>query len=288
MVPAKDISRWQGSWVDTGEPIVMVKIGGGDDGLYFDSDATANYDGVIAAGRAFGGYWFAGGGNPTTEANYFMNGMAPLVPGEVPALDIESGATWNPNAAGVDPVAWGLQFMDQVEARSGNSGGLIYMNLSTLNAHNWQPVLDRWGLWLAEWDIAPDGSTIKTTHTVVMLQYADGPVYDHDEWYGTVEQFKKYGWPAPAPAPTTTTTTTQAPEPTTTTTTVAPDPTPDPDPTTTTTTTTETQPEPSTTTTTTTTSENQPTTGQQSWLAGLFAAIGAALVWLLNKLNGGK
>lgn len=282
MVPAKDMARYQGPYHDTGEPIQMAKIGGGDQGLYFDSMAAANYQGIIAAGRAFGGYWFAGGGNPTVEANYFMNGMAPLVPGEVPALDIESGATWNPNAPGVDPVAWSLAFMDQVQARSGNPGGLIYMNLSTLNAHDWSPVLARWGLWLAEWDINPDGSTINTTHTVVMLQYSDGPAYDHDEWYGTVEQFKKYGWAenaAPVPAPTTTTTTTQAPVPeptTTTTTTTLP---PEPDPTTTTTTTQEPQPVPSTTTTTTVADPGGGTTANR-WFVIVF------LIWLFNKLRG--
>lgn len=282
MVPTKDISRYQGAWRDTGEQIVMVKIGGGDDGLYFDSEATDNYNGVIAAGKAFGGYWFAGGGNPTTEANYFMNGMQPLVPGEVPALDIESGKTWNPNAPGVDPVAWAMQFIDQVQARSGNPGGLIYMNLATLNAHDWTPVLQRWGLWLAEWDINPDGSTINTTRTVVMLQYSNGPEYDHDEWYGTVEQFKKYGWPdnaGPAPAPTTTTTEAPAPTPEPTTTTTTTELPPEPDPVTTTTTTEEPQPlPPSTTTTTTTKASGVPASNR--W------AIIVFLIWIFNKLQG--
>lgn len=209
MLPAKDISRWDGAWTDEGEAIIMVKISGGDQGLYVDPDAQANYDRTIAAGKAFGGYHFAGGGNPQTEAMYFLNAMKPWNPGEVPALDIESGQTWNPNAPGVDPVAWTMGFINQVEASTGNSGGLVYMNLNTLNLHDWTPVLNRWGLWLADWTGDPTGATVNTTKTVVMLQYSDGPNYDHDEWYGTVDQFKAYGWhpttpvaaPAPPPAP---------------------------------------------------------------------------------------
>jgi hypothetical protein len=79
------------------------------------------------------------------------------------------------------------------------------MNLATLNAHDWTPVLNKWGLWLADWTGDATGSTVNTTKTVVMLQYADGPTYDRDEWYGTVEQFKAYGWgnhntqPTPTP-----------------------------------------------------------------------------------------
>lgn len=208
MLPAKDTSRWNGAYVNTGEAIDMIKISGGDQGLYVDSEAAASYQAVIAAGKAFGGYHFAGGGNPVTEAKYYLNAMLPWNQGEVPALDIESGLSWNPNAPGVDPVAWTMAFINQVQTSTGNAGGLIYMNLATLNAHDWTPVLERWGLWLADWNdpTDPTGGTINTTKTVVMLQYSDGPIYDHDEYYGTLQSFKSYGWGAPvaspAPAPT--------------------------------------------------------------------------------------
>lgn len=282
MIAAKDISRWQGAFTDTGEPIMMVKISGGDEGLYVDPDAAANYNGVIATGHAFGGYHFAGGGNPVTEASYYLNAMLPWNQGEVPALDIESSATWNPNGDGVDPVAWVNAFLDECERQTGNPGGLIYMNLNTLNLHDWSSVLARWGLWLADWTGDPSGSTVNTKATIVMLQYADGPVYDHDEWYGTVEQFKKYGWGgAPTPPPTTTTTTTVAPEPPSTTTTTTDAPAPDPDPTSTTTTTTESQPVPPTSTTTTTTQSGSGAV-KKGWLAGFFAGIGATIVGILK------
>lgn len=198
--PAKDLSQYQGPYVDTGEPIQMVKISGGDAGLYIDADAQANYLSVIAAGRAFGGYHFAGGGDPVVEANFFLNAMQPLNPGEVPAVDIESGSTWNPNGPGVDPVAWTQAFANQVR-QVGGAWPLIYMNLSTLLSHNWTPVLTNCGLWLADWEGFADPNINTGSYTYTMLQYNDGPVYDRDVFFGTIDQFKKYGWPTPAPLP---------------------------------------------------------------------------------------
>jgi len=200
MIPAKDISRWQGTYTETGEPIVLIKISGGDQGLYYDSQATNNYNETIAHGHAFGGYHFAGGTDPIAEANFFVNGMKPLLTGEVPILDWEIS---NP-----DPVGWCNRFIDQVRAACGNpnQGGLIYMNLSTLMAHDWSPVLAKWGLYLADWNNNPAGTINTGGKVYVMQQFNDGPNYDHDEWFGTLDDFHAYGWhtpqPAPAPAPT--------------------------------------------------------------------------------------
>lgn len=275
MIPAKDISQYQGQYVDTGEPIQMVKISGGDDGLYIDSRASENYNGVIRAGRAFGGYHFAGGGDPVTEANFFCNAMLPWNPGEVPALD------WEINHP--DPVGWCLAFINQVQKVTGNPGGLIYMNLNTLNHYDWSPVLAKWGLWLADWTGDPTGSTVDTDKTVVMLQYNDGPTYDRDEWYGTIEQFKKYGWQG-ASAPTPQPPTTPAPDPTPPTTEppttpppVEPDPTPDPDPSTPPTTTPQPQPPAPGGSPTPPVEPDQPDQGSTFWLIRFFKAI---IKWL--------
>lgn len=205
--PAKDISQYQGDWKDTGEPIVMIKAGGGDNGLYFDPKCTEDYNGAVNDGRAPGLYWFFGG-NPTPEAAFFCKGLQPYSVGDVPAIDVERG-NWDPIA---DPNAPQKvnQFIDYVEAQ-GFAGGLVYMNLATLQAHNWSVPLSRWGLWLADWAVSPDAN-IPTSATYVMQQYNDGPNYDHDAWFGTVEEFKAYGYrkpqpiqvstPVPQPAPT--------------------------------------------------------------------------------------
>jgi len=202
MIPAKDISRYQGNWQDTGEPIVMIKCGGGDDGLYFDSQCTANYTAATKAGKAVGLYWFAGWTNPIAEAAFFVRGISPLAENDVYALDVEA------IPANVDPVAWSEQFLQYVHDHTNGTWPLIYMNLSTLNAHNWNSVLAHSGLWLADWAVSPQ-ATIPTSHVYVMQQYSDGPNYDHDEWFGTIEEFKAYGYhapqtvqvPQPAPAP---------------------------------------------------------------------------------------
>lgn len=193
MIAAKDISRWQGTYSETGEPIVFVKISGGDQGLYVDPQAANNYNQVIAHGHAFGGYHFAGGGDPVGEANFFLNAMKPWNPGEVPCLDWEIS---HPN-----PVGWCLAFATQVHATTG-AWPVIYMNLATLRAFNWHPVLDNCALWLADWVGHPDGAIDTGSYTYTILQYNDGPTYDRDEVYvSSVDQFKKLGWPEPATVP---------------------------------------------------------------------------------------
>lgn len=192
-VLAKDISKYQGNWQDTGEPIVMIKMSGGDDGLYMDANAASNYGGAVAAGRAVGGYHFAGWTNPEAEAAFFQKAMQPVAENDVYALDAEA------IPAGLDPVAWCVDFTHYIYEQIG-VWCLIYMNLSTLNSYDWSPVLANSGLWLADWAVSPDAN-IPTTHVYVMQQYSDGPNYDHDVWFGTVDQFKEYGYHAPSATP---------------------------------------------------------------------------------------
>lgn len=197
---AVDISKYQGAWQDYPTSIVMAKITGGDQGLYLDAQAANNYDHIISSGKAFGGYHFAGGTDPIAEANYFLNAMKPWNPGEVAALDWE--------VSHPDPVGWCLSFVDHVHDVAG-AYPLLYINLATLKAYNWTPVLNNCGLWLADWTNNPDSIINVGYHGYVMLQYSDGPNYDHDEWEYDLETFKKYGWPqavspaqpSPAPAP---------------------------------------------------------------------------------------
>jgi hypothetical protein len=210
---AKDISRYQGEWQNTGEPIVLMKIGGGDDGLYYDSSASTDWPAAVAAGIAVGGYWFGGGvETPEAEAAFFFNGMQPLTENDVYSLDVEAYL-----AGRDDVVDWSDAFINYLAAH-GVTGGLLYMNLSTLQAHDWSVPLSKWGLWLADWAVSPDDA-IPSHYTYVMQQYSDGPNYDHDAFFGSVDQFKAYGYHASQPAP-------QAPVDTSTPT---PDPAPQPD-----------------------------------------------------------
>lgn len=193
---AKDISQWQGNWQDTGEEIVLIKCGGGDKGLYYDPKCTENYNGAVADNRAVGLYWFIGwSAGPEAEAAFMLRAVSPLAENDVYALDIENGA--NPIPANAVQYVAGM--VDFIHDHTG-VWPLLYMNLATLNAFDWSPVLANCGLWLADWAVSPDAN-IPTHYTYVMQQYSDGPNYDHDAFFGSVDQFKAYGYHAPQPAP---------------------------------------------------------------------------------------
>lgn len=228
-IEAVDVSQWQGdiNWGAVSAPIAIIKMSGGDNGLYFDSKANANYYNAVAAGKAVGCYHFAGGTDPIAEADFFIKACTPLAQNDVLVLDWEIS---NP-----DPVGWCAQFVNHVHDRTG-VWPLIYMNASTADSHDWTPVFQNCGLWVAAWNNDPNGPAV-TPHTYVMHQYSNagtlpnGSRVDLDAWYGSVEQFHKYGYqtsqpapaPAPAPAPEPTPAPVPVPEPT-------PSPTPEPNP----------------------------------------------------------
>jgi lysozyme len=86
---AVDISQWQGAYKDYGTPIVFIKVSGGDDGVYYDSQANNNYNQAKAAGKGIGMYHFAGGKDPVVEADFFVKACSPLEEGDVLVLDWE-------------------------------------------------------------------------------------------------------------------------------------------------------------------------------------------------------
>lgn len=202
MIPAVDISKYQGAWQDYSADIIMIRMSSGGTGaLAYDPDATQNYNDAKAANKAVGGYHYIGWIGAAAEATYFLQAMSPLTENDVYALDVED------IPAGTDPVSY-VQTMVNLIHDKINVWPLIYMNLSTLNAYSWDSILQDCGLWLADWNNDPNG-TISTVHTYVMQQYSDGPVYDHDEWFGTIEAFNAYGYhatvtavPSPAQPPT--------------------------------------------------------------------------------------
>jgi len=216
-----DVSQWN-NYNPGGEDFVMIKMSGGDAGLYFDSKATQNYGNAVRAGKVVGGYHFAGGGDPVAEADYFVRAMSPVAENDVFALD------WEIQHA--DPVGWCNAFVNEVHAKVG-VWPLLYINISTCNAYDWSPVLNNCGLWIAAPSFSFDAN-IPVAHTVVMQQ---GPIVggiDSDAFFGTRAQLQAYGYhaatppppppppnPPPIPPTTTTTTTTTTLPPTTTTTT---------------------------------------------------------------------
>lgn len=191
--PALDISQYQ-SGDGYGEPIIMIKVSGGDAGLYYDARATQHYYAAQNSGKAIGMYHFAGATDPIAEADFFIRACSPLAENDVMALDWEVGHP--------DPVGWCTQFVNHVHDATG-VWPLIYMNAATVKAHDWSPVLRNCGLWLAHWGYTPD-EDIPGVPPYVMHQYQGSPL-DLDAFFGTVDQFKKYGYhnatPQPVPTP---------------------------------------------------------------------------------------
>jgi lysozyme len=203
-IDAIDVSQWQGNinWSAVPQPIAILKMSGGDAGLYVDSKANQNYYGAKAAGKLIGGYHFAGGGDPANEADFFVAAMSPLEENDVLVLDWEIEHP--------DPVGWCTTFVNRVHERTG-TWPLFYTNGSRLNQYDWSPVRNNCGTWVAWYGMDPEGS-LPVSGMYVMHQYtSDGSVpgiagrVDLDAWFGTLDQFKMYGWhstqPVPEPTP---------------------------------------------------------------------------------------
>lgn len=237
-IEAIDVSQYQQNinWAAVDRPIAIIKMSGGDSGLYTDSKANANYYGAKAAGKALGMYHFAGGGNPENEADFFIAACSPLEENDVLVLD------WEIEHA--DPVDWCTRFVNRVHDRTG-VWPLFYTNGARLNQYDWSPVRNNCGTWVAWYGQDPEGN-LPISGPYVMHQYtSDGSVpgiagrVDLDAWFGSVDQFKKYGYhsapqpdpvpPAPTPAPVPPPE--PVPEPPEPTPTPNPDPTPPPAPT---------------------------------------------------------
>lgn len=223
-IEAIDVSQWQGNidWNSVDRPIAIIKMSGGDAGLYTDSKANQNYYGAKAAGKLVGGYHFAGGGDPVNEANFFVAAMSPLEENDVLVLDWE---IQHP-----DPVGWCTAFVNRVHETTG-VWPLFYANGSTINAYDWSPVRNNCGTWVAWYGQDPEGN-LPISGAYVMHQYTSGGSVpgiagrvDLDAWFGSLDQFKKYGYHAtqPAPVPQPEPTPIPPPEP-------VPDPTPAPVP----------------------------------------------------------
>lgn len=232
-----DVSEYQGdiNWAQVQEPIVIIKMSGGDDGLYIDAKANKNYYGAKAAGKKIGMYHFAGGKDANNEADFFIAACSPLEEGDVLILDWELNN--HPN-----PVEWCRTFIQRVIDRTGTIP-MIYMSSSRTTADrdpsgntrylDWSPVVNQnVGLWVANYATSPqDNVAIKFWPYYLMHQYGSighvpgvGPQVDQNVWFGTVDQFVKYGFHASTPVQTTPPPVVATPDPT-------PVPTPEPTPT---------------------------------------------------------
>lgn len=161
----------------------------------------------------FGSYHFARpdlGNSPEAEGEWFCKVIDgdPIRQGELLFLDFEVGYH--------DIVNWSKGFLDYVKNHyKGNISPLIYLNQNLTTTLDWQPVVDAgYGLWLASYNPDGQGNTGKwpfmafqQTSSVQQVPGITGNV-DRDVFFGTAEDFTKYGYheaaaiqPAPISTP---------------------------------------------------------------------------------------
>lgn len=228
-----DISQWQGNYdMDADQaPLIFFKMSGyyyGSKTGYYDPQAARNYNNAIRTGKLPGMYHFAGGGDPRQEAEFFVGACSPLADGDLLILDYELTAEMSPPA---DPSAWCLAFVERVRELTGKYP-LFYTYYAMLKQHGFQAVLDRCGLWIAHYGVAPE-DTIANCPNYIIHQYTSTPI-DTNACFINLETLRKYAYssvqpqpapvPQPLPAPQPTPVPVPAPTPT-------PEPTPQPTPT---------------------------------------------------------
>jgi len=203
MIHGVDVSKFQGTidfhaLKDNADFVILRATYGNG---YTDANFTQNRDGARTAGLCVGFYHYAYPqfNQPTAEADWFTK-VVSCNPGEILALDFEESYP--------DPVGWCKAFLDRATSNMGFRP-LIYLTESLVKSHDWTPVIKAgYGLWLALWDYKPENLTFDTPWPMVaMRQYSNqGEVagmkpVDLDLFYGTIDQFKKYGNPPPIVIP---------------------------------------------------------------------------------------
>lgn len=209
-----DVSRWQGviDWPALKGQIagVVIKATGADGGLYTDSALQRNRDGARAAGIPVWFYHYKGAGiSPEAQAEYFVRAIGGLRPGEALVLDDENEGTIN--------VAFGLAFGKKIKELTGLNQ-VLYSNLSRFGGQDIKQfaAVDV-AAWVAKYgqntgDVAGAGAAPTLSGmALVMWQYTSmarlngisANTVDMNLFYGTVEQFQKYGAPGAVPAPST-------------------------------------------------------------------------------------
>lgn len=200
MITFHDISYAQGEYNMDADPspIVFMKMSGfyyGSKTGYYDAQAARNYNNSVRLGKVRGLYHFAGGADPVVEADYFIGACSPLVDGDILILDYELTASMNPPA---DPAGWCLAFVERVKERTGKYP-LFYTYSSMLNQYGFDAVLDRCGLWIANYAVSPDDTVPTHGRPYIIHQYQGSPL-DTNACFISLDTLQKYAYETPQPS----------------------------------------------------------------------------------------
>jgi len=149
-----DVSRWQGDFNFTqakaeGVQFAILKAGGGDDGLYKDSQFENNYKKCKSLGLPIGAYFFGAATSverAKEEADYFLS----LLKGkkfEMPVYYDVEGNMLNLNTNLLTDIC--LTFMDRVESAGWFTG--IYGNPYSFNTKIDDERIMHYCHWVAYW-----------------------------------------------------------------------------------------------------------------------------------------
>ena len=158
-----DISKWQGNFdfdkaVAEGVKFVIVKGGGGDDGLYRDPKFETNYAEVKKRNLPTGCYWFSKAvsvDDAIKEADYFYEKCLKDHQFELPVyMDVEHRSQLALGKAKLTEIV--KAFCERLEAKGYWVG--IYASLNTFRSYLNDAELQNYAHWVAQW-------TTKLTYT---------------------------------------------------------------------------------------------------------------------------
>jgi GH25 family lysozyme M1 (1,4-beta-N-acetylmuramidase) len=153
---------------------------------FLDRSFVRHWNLLKSQGKVRGAYHFARpdlNNTPEAEADWHCSQVR-YDPGDLMALDFE--VSWG------DPVGWSLRFLNRVAARAGLVPG-IYINGSTMNGHDWSPVVRAgYWLWLAAYDGNQNVPAFRHWPAIAFKQYNDRPI-DLDCFFGDRATLLKYG-----------------------------------------------------------------------------------------------
>lgn len=151
-----DISRWQGDFdleraKNEGFEFVIVKGGGGDDGLYKDRQFERNYAAAKSLGMPIGTYWFSRAltvEEAEAEADYFYEQILKEKQFELPVyVDVENKRQLAVGKRMLTDII--KAFCDRLESRGYWAG--IYASLSCFRDNMFDSELERYAHWVAQW-----------------------------------------------------------------------------------------------------------------------------------------
>lgn len=207
-----DLSRWQGNidWDEFRKHVdaVVIKATGSDGGLYTDGKFIRNRDEARRVGLPIWFYHYKGSGTAKEQAQYMLNAIGGLRPGEAIVCDDENEAKVNPGFL--------AEFTDAIKELTDGLINVVYSNLSRfqgvdvsgLKGRNVAAWVAKYGMNTGTIEGAGTPPTLDTI-SIVMWQYTSAArisgvsenSVDMNIFYGTVEQFKAYGAKGNVPAP---------------------------------------------------------------------------------------